>query len=107
MAKTKLPLFSQSASGTFAKTITFQNRAGEHAAHLRIKRAENPSQKQLYNRYVMAECRKAWGGLSSVQKDAWQKSAVSQGYPSGYHHFMQSYLEQVHRIGNCKCFPQG
>jgi len=76
MAKIQGPAFSLAASGTLAKTIAFQQRAGKSFAQ-RVPFWLNPATaRQALRRAKFAEALVAYATLPSSRRDEWVEAAA-------------------------------
>lgn len=93
MSKTEGPLFSVSASGTFADTIIYQkNRAGNFARSYFTKK-DAQSDAQLDIRWLNKECIYNWGKMTLQQKAAWNSEAAGLSQ-SGWNIFYAQYIKR-------------
>ena len=97
MPKVDGPLFSLAAGGTFKKAITYQRYNGGTRVIAKPKPTNAPSEKQLYNRFVMQRLRADWAKQSADAKQYWNQQAQMNGVASGYNAFIQFWFRTIAR----------
>ena len=101
MPKVEGPLFSLQAGGTFQDTITYQRYKGGTRVITKPIPTNEPSDTQLYYRYIMQRLRADWSNQSADTKAYWNQLAEIRGGHSGYNLYIQS---QFQFIRHYDCF---
>ena len=101
MPKVEGPLFSLEAGGTFQDTITYQRYKGGTRVITKPVPTNEPSDTQLYYRYIMQRLRADWSNQSADTKAYWNQLAEIRGGHSGYNLYIQS---QFQFIRHYDCF---
>lgn len=76
MAKLKLPLLSASASGSFAKLLTFTKKRFLQVVKQYSKPTDKRSAAQNYQRLRFSVCQIVWAAISPTGKNLWSKFAM-------------------------------
>lgn len=76
MAKVQGPLFSLKAAGTFAKTLTFQGRAGTTAVFIPKTPYDTKTVTQLGIRAYIKSGVSYWQGLSPAYQTQWNNFVI-------------------------------
>ena len=100
MPKVDGPLFSLEASGTFDKLITYQRYKGGTRVIAKPKPTNAPSQKQIYNRYLMQRLRAEWANQTADAKSFWNQQAQINGLLSGYNAYIQFWFRTIAQTGD-------
>lgn len=90
MAKVLKPLFSDSASGTFARTIVYRTSSVLARASGRPRPSHRASAAQLSQRADFLDGCVAWRALSQAQRDSW--SAAAAPGQTGFNAFLSAFL---------------
>lgn len=96
MARTNGPLFSESAAGPFARTITFQRRGGKVVARslptlTKPYTPPPPTSAQQAQRAAYAAAVSAWNALTPEARAQWKIDARPLNI-TGYNLFVRDYL---------------
>lgn len=93
MVRTTLPLFSLSAAGTIARTLTYASNRSGPFARLRTKPGDPRTQKQLAHRTAMLFSARAWAVLSAANKATWNNEPFALKF-TPYHAFCHTNLQR-------------
>jgi len=92
MAKSKLPLLSFGATGTIAKSLTFQKRGRDTIARTKPIPKDPKSEAQLAQRQKYKDAVALWNALSPQEQEAWR--GVCPGL-TAFQCFLSSELKKV------------
>lgn len=93
MPKLTGPLFSASATGTFAGLIEYRKVGGKAVAAKIRTRTKPRSAGQQERSARFSEAAAAWSELTAMQKNQWRDAAASQPM-NGYQLFISEFLKQ-------------
>ena len=94
MVKIVSPLFSESASGSIAKNITYSKRASGQQVRFQKKQKDVSSFERTIQRDYYNKAVSAWNDLNDVEKQSWRVSAKSKHF-TGYNLFIKIYIDNL------------
>lgn len=93
MARVTGPLHSDTASGTFAKSMTFSRWKGRPYVRERVIPANPKAPKQLGVRAMMAFLAQAWASIGASPQSSWLLDATAKGI-SAFNEFISANLKR-------------